>query len=86
MGLLVLAWIFGQGLADIKAARFIADILSGTLAPALWPTLVFAMSALVSFATGTSFGTMALMMPIALPTVFLITIEPSLYFATTAAI
>ncbi len=86
MGLLVVAWIFAQGLADIKAAHFIANILSGTLAPVLWPTLVFAMSVLVSFATGTSFGTMALLMPIALPTVFLITTEPSLYFATTAAI
>jgi Na+/H+ antiporter NhaC len=86
MGLLILAWLFAKGLAKLEIAPFLAQIFSGNLAPALWPTLVFAISALVSFATGTSFGTMAFLIPIALPTIFLLTNDPALYFATTAAI
>lgn len=86
MALLICAWFFARSLADLSTASYLAHLISKSFEPALLPTLVFALSALLSFITGTSFGTMAWLMPTALPVIFLITNDSSLYCATLAAI
>lgn len=86
MALLMFAWFFARGLADLSTASYLANLISKSFEPALLPTLVFALSALLSFITGTSFGTMAWLMPTALPIIFLITNDSSLYCATVAAL
>lgn len=64
---LLLAWALGDAMGQLKAA----DVLIGALGPSLplWllPTLVFLIGAAISFATGTSFGTMAILMPMVIP-------------------
>ncbi|HSD64704.1 MAG TPA: Na+/H+ antiporter NhaC family protein [Ignavibacteriaceae bacterium] len=65
--ILTLAWSIGNITQDMKTADYIISIISDTINPRLLPVLVFLVCALISFATGTSWGTMAIMMPIVIP-------------------
>ncbi|MDI6600556.1 MAG: Na+/H+ antiporter NhaC family protein [Thermoanaerobacteraceae bacterium] len=65
--ILTLAWSLGSVTQDVKAADFLIGALSGNLDPGFIPSLVFVTGCLISFATGTSWGTMAIVMPLALP-------------------
>jgi len=67
MVILVLAWSLGAVCKDLKTADFIIQAIGGWLSPALLPALVFLVSALVSFATGTSWGTMGILFPLVVP-------------------
>lgn len=65
--ILLAAWILGSVIDQLGTAALIAGLAqkSGQLA---WvPTVVFATGALVSFATGTSWGTMGLLFPLTIP-------------------
>ncbi len=53
--------------ADIHTAEYITQVTSGVLSPAIMPALTFITAAVVSFATGTSWGTMAILIPIVIP-------------------
>lgn len=65
--ILVLAWSLGKVFSEIGAAEQIAHLLSHRF-PIQWlPLAVFASGALISFVTGSSWGTMGLLMPLALP-------------------
>jgi Na+/H+ antiporter NhaC len=67
---LVLAWAIGSAVAEIGAPHFFARALSGQLTiTGLSPT-VFIVSSLTSIATGSSFGTMALLFPVISPLAF----------------
>lgn len=55
---------------ELGAADFIMSFVSGSLTPALLPVSIFIICAVLSFATGTSWGTFAIAMPLALPMAF----------------
>ena len=65
--ILVLAW----ALAGVNEALGTADVLvswlSGSLAPGVVPALVFVLAAFTAFATGSSWGTMGILMPLVIP-------------------
>jgi Na+/H+ antiporter NhaC len=65
--ILTLAWGIGSVTQDMKTADYIVGLLSDSINPRFLPVLVFLVCALTSFSTGTSFGTMAVMMPIVIP-------------------
>ncbi|HEU4464418.1 MAG TPA: Na+/H+ antiporter NhaC family protein [Gemmatimonadota bacterium] len=65
--ILVLAWALGQITIDVHTASYLIHLLTGNLDPRLLPVLVFILCALISFSTGTSWGTMAIMMPVVVP-------------------
>ena len=65
--ILTLAWGIGAVTQDMKTADYIVSLLSDSINPRFLPVLVFLVCALTSFSTGTSFGTMAVMMPIVIP-------------------
>jgi len=67
MVVLVLAWSLGAVCKDLKTAQFIVGAVGGWLSPGLLPALVFMISALVSFSTGTSWGTMGILFPLVIP-------------------
>ena len=66
--ILVLAWSLGSVCGDLHTARFVIGAIGDGLAPGLLPAIVFVVAALVSFATGTSWGTMAILFPLVIPT------------------
>lgn len=64
---IVFAWSIGTICKEVHTAHFLVSILSDTLSPRLIPLLGFLLSAVIAFATGTSYGTMAIMFPIIIP-------------------
>ncbi|MFQ5537074.1 MAG: Na+/H+ antiporter NhaC family protein [Gemmatimonadota bacterium] len=67
MIILVLAWSLGAVTEQVGTAQYLAQILSDRVALHLIPVLVFAVAAAMSFATGTSWGTMAILLPLVIP-------------------
>jgi Na+/H+ antiporter NhaC len=67
MVVLVCAWSLGAVCADLFTAGYVVDRVSGFVTLALLPTVVFLTAGAISFATGTSWGTMAILMPVVIP-------------------
>ena len=65
--LLVLALAIGGVCEALGTGPFIADRAAPLLTPALAAPVVFLTSGVIAFATGTSFGTFAIMIPLAVP-------------------
>ena len=64
---LLLAWSIGSVCAELHTADFLVDLTHGVLSPFWLPVLVFIISAAVSFATGTSWATMSILIPLVVP-------------------
>ena len=64
--ILLLAFLIGDVIKLLGTANYLAEIMNGNIPPMLLPLLIFIVSALTSFSTGTSWGTFSIMMPIAL--------------------
>ena len=64
---LIAAWCLSGTLRELGASTFLAQALSGNLPPSLFPVSVFALGILISFTTGTSWGTMGVLMPLTIP-------------------
>jgi len=74
--ILTLAWSIGTIIkaspeeGGLGLASFLSDaVVAGGFPLALVPVIVFALSALIAFSTGTSWGTFAIMIPITMPIV-----------------
>ncbi|MFH1214338.1 MAG: Na+/H+ antiporter NhaC family protein [Candidatus Neomarinimicrobiota bacterium] len=65
--LMMLAFALGQTCKMLGTGQYIAALTAPVLSTNIIPAIIFAVSALVAFATGTSFGTFALMIPLAVP-------------------
>lgn len=65
---LILAWSLGKMISELKTAEFIVEFLqSMSFSPSLVPAAIFLFGAFISFSTGSSWGTFAIMMPLAIP-------------------
>ena len=64
---LVLAWSLGSMFGALGTTGRIADLLSGATPVAWLPLVVFILGGSMAFTTGSSWGTMGLLMPLALP-------------------
>jgi Na+/H+ antiporter NhaC len=64
---LVLAWSLSSVTSDIHTADYLASLISGSVSPVYFPMLVFVLGAIISLSTGSSYGTFAILMAIAVP-------------------
>lgn len=64
--ILICAWSLGSVIKELGTAKLISDALSGNIALAYLPLVVFLLGSVMSFLTGTSWGTMGLLMPLVL--------------------
>ena len=64
---LILPFTMGNVVKSLDTGTYLSSIFQQFLSPALLPALTFLIAVLISFATGTSMGTMAIMAVIALP-------------------
>lgn len=62
-GILFLAWSLGHLCKDLGTSFFLTTAIRDALSPWALPTTLFLVAAGVAFATGTSFGTMAILLP-----------------------
>jgi Na+/H+ antiporter NhaC len=67
MIILVLAWALSDLTDTLNSASYLVTLLAGSLPVALIPAIVFVLAAVTAFTTGTSWGTMAILMPLIIP-------------------
>jgi Na+/H+ antiporter NhaC len=67
LGILLLAWILGSLFSILGTAEVFSQTLGDRLPLAWFPAGVFLLGCAISFVSGTSWGTMAILMPIVLP-------------------
>ena len=66
--ILILAWSLALVTADMHTADFLTRIMEGNVPVVLIPAITFVLGAAVAFATGSSWGTMAILYPLMIPT------------------
>ena len=65
--ILVLAWSSGAVMRDLGTGAYIAGLVGDSIPSVILPAVLFLVACLVAFSTGTSYGTTAIMIPIAFP-------------------
>jgi Na+/H+ antiporter NhaC len=70
--ILVLAWALGTVIGEVNVAPYIASVVGDQIEKAYLPAIACCLCFIVSFATGSAFGTMAIMFPIIAPLSFTI--------------
>ena len=63
---LILAWAIGDVCGKLFTGPYLVELTTGKLSSQFLPTVTFLLSAAVAFSTGTSWGTMAIVMPLAI--------------------
>ncbi len=84
--ILVFAWAISSVTSELKTADYIILLLKSAIDPRFLPVLVFFICALISFSTGTSWGTMAIIMPIVIPLTYKMSLVANLSPATATII
>jgi Na+/H+ antiporter NhaC len=64
---LILAWSIGEVCDQLRTADYLVGATEGVLSPHWLPVLVFVLAAATAFATGTSWGTMSILVPLVIP-------------------
>jgi len=65
--LMVLAFALGSLCRELGTGQYTADLAAGFISPAFVPVMIFLIACFVAFSTGTSWGTFAVMIAIAVP-------------------
>ena len=76
--ILTLAWSLAAVTEDLHTATFLTEALQGNIAPTLLPAIIFVLAAFISFSTGSSWSTMAILYPIAIPTTWAVAMAAGL--------
>ena len=70
MAILTLAWSLKKACDELATGPFLVAAVGDSIPPEIFPAIVFVIAGLTSFSTGTSYGTMAILMPTAVPIAF----------------
>ncbi len=76
--ILILAWSLSSVIKELGTAAFLVENLSDKVPYFILPSFIFVLGSIISFSTGTAYGTMGIMMPLAVP--FAIAINPDLSY------
>ncbi|MCL1097343.1 Na+/H+ antiporter NhaC family protein [Shewanella gelidii] len=63
--ILLFAWTIAGIIGQLETGKFMASLATGNIPFALLPAVIFILAGLTAFATGTSWGTFGIMLPIA---------------------
>lgn len=84
--ILVLAWSLSGVIKELGTAKFLVSILSDTIPKFLLPSIIFILGSIISFATGTSYGTMGILMPLTVPLAYAVSPDSSYIIISTGAV
>lgn len=79
--LMILAFSIGDTCDALGTGPFVAQAAKAALNPGVVPAVIFVLSCFIAFSTGTSWGTFAIMIPIAVPIIRIIGLHPGLILA-----
>ena len=68
--ILTFAWALAITTDHLHTADYFSQLLTGRISPFMIPFIIFILAALISFSTGSSWSTMAILYPIAIPTTY----------------
>jgi len=81
------AWGLGEAISDISTAQFMVTLVGDSIDGDYIPVITFLMAAILSFCTGTSWGVMVILFPLAVPLInSLAPGNDRLLYATTASV
>lgn len=63
--ILILAWLISTVVSEMRTGEFLSTLVAGNIHPGFLPVILFALGSIMAFATGTSWGTFGIMLPIA---------------------
>lgn len=84
--ILLLAWSLSSVIKDLGTAKYLVTLLSGSIPQFLLPSIIFVLGAVISFATGTAYGTMGILMPLAIPLAHSISPDMGYIIVSTSAV
>ena len=84
--ILILAWSLGSVIKELGTAYYLVEVLKGAIPAFLLPSLIFILGAVISFSTGTAYGTMSILMPLAIPLAYSINPDMSFVVVCTSAV
>ncbi len=70
--ILTLAWSLAITTGELHTADYLTSISQGNVSPYMMPVIIFILAAFIAFSTGSSWSTMAILYPIAIPTTWAI--------------
>jgi Na+/H+ antiporter NhaC len=82
--LLILAWSLSSVIKDLGTAQTLSVLVGQSVNPAFLPAIVFLLGAVISTATGSSWGTFAILMSLAIP--MAVAVDASLYLTIGAVL
>jgi Na+/H+ antiporter NhaC len=65
--ILVMAWSLSALTAELQTADYLVSVFNDSLNPYWLPTIIFILAGITSFSTGSSWGTMGILMPLVVP-------------------
>lgn len=65
--ILLLAWSLSGLIKELGTAKFLSSVLENNIPYFILPSVIFVFGSVISFATGTSYGTMGILMPLTIP-------------------
>ena len=84
--ILLLAWSLSGVIKELGTATYLVGLLSDKIPAFTLPTIIFVLGSIISFATGTSYGTMGILMPLAIPMAFGINPDPNFVLMSAGAV
>ena len=84
--ILICAWSLSSVIKELGTAKFLVTLLSGSVPAFLLPSIIFVLGGIISFATGTSFGTIGILMPLTIPLAHSINPEMSYIVVSISAV
>lgn len=84
--ILICAWSLSSVIKELGTAKFLINYLSGSIPSFTLPSIIFTLGAIISFATGTAYGTMGILMPLAIPLAYSINPDMGYVVVSTSAV
>ncbi|MFV9510851.1 Na+/H+ antiporter NhaC family protein [Tepidibacillus sp. LV47] len=84
--ILLLAWSLSSTMKELGTAKYLVGLLSDKLPAFILPSIIFILGAIISFATGTSYGTMGILMPLTIPLAAALSPDPNFIIMSAGAV
>lgn len=84
--ILILAWSLSSVIKELGTAAYLVSILQFAIPKFFLPSIIFILGSIIAFATGTAYGTMGILMPLAVPLAYAINPDMSFIVACTSGV
>lgn len=84
--ILLLAWSLSSVIGELRTADFLVSLLSDSMPFFILPAVIFILGSIISFATGTAYGTMGILMPLAIPLAASLSSDPNFIVMSVGAV